>query len=425
MQARAVLLALVAGALALSAGSEPFVLALRGGLAPGDLANDFVAARELVAGRPLYTPAQGRMQAELVAAPESVTPYYAHPPLVPLLLSPLVGLGFTGAAALWWALSLWLLAMLGAIVVQELHGPQPASLALRLGALAGLLVWPPVLYNLDKGQWSILLAALTAFGWRALARGHAGRGGAWIGLACALKVTPGGFLPYLALRSRRGAAAAVGTLLACVGVSMVAVGPAGWAAFLRQGGRNVSAWEGWLSNTLSLNGFFARLLIGGRYETPLVHAPLAARAAFAGGGALLVAVALRATWRTAWRTAWRPAGRTASDTPREGALFGLWAILVVLLNPLAWGHGAVMLLLPAALVVRCLAEDAQRHAAERRRLLALMAAGILLVSIPIQTLHRAAGPVPVSPLGSLAVLSLPFYGVLLLFAAALAAIRRT
>jgi len=414
MQARAVLFALAAGALALSAGSEPFVLALRGGLAPGDLANDFVAARELVAGRPLYTPAQGRMQAELVAAPESVTPYYAHPPLVPLLLSPLVALGFTGAAAVWWALSLWLLAVLGAIVIQELRGAQrPASLALRLGALAGLLVWPPVLYNLDKGQWSILLAALTAFGWRALARGHAGRGGAWIGLACALKVTPGGLLPYLALRSRRGAVAAVGTLLAGVGVSMVAVGPAGWSAFLRQGSGNVSAWEGWLSNTLSLNGFFARLLVGGRYETPLVHAPLAARAAFAGGGTLLVALALRATWRT------------ASDAPREGAVFALWAILVVLLNPLAWGHGAVMLLLPTALVVRCLTEDAERHQAERRRLLAFLAAGILLVSIPIQTLHRAVGPVPVSPLSSLAVLSLPFYGVLLLFTAALAAIRRT
>ena len=412
MPARVVLLALALGALTLSAGHEPFVLALRGGFAPGDLANDFVAARELVEGRGLYSPAQGRMQAELLAAGESVTPYYAHPPLVPLLLSPLVALGFTGAAVAWWGLSLWLLALLGAIVVAELRGRErPASLGLRLGVLAALLAWPPVLYNLDKGQWSILLAAVTAFGWRALADGRTGQGGAWIGLACALKVTPGGLLPYLALRRRRGAATAVGTLLACAAASMAVVGLAGWATFLRQGSENVRVWEGWLSNTLSLNGFLARVLIGGRYETPLVHAPVAARAALAGGAVVLVGLALLAT------------RRTAADTPREGAVFALWAILVVLLNPLAWGHGAVMLLLPTALVVRCLVEDAERQSSARRRVLLLPVAGILLLSIPVQTLHRAAGAIPVTPLGSLAVLSLPFYGALALFAAALAATR--
>jgi hypothetical protein len=86
-------------------------------------------------------------------------------------------------------------------------------------------------------------------------------------------------------------------------------------------------------------------------------------------------------------------------------------VLVVVANPLAWSHYALLLLLPAGLAVRA---AVARHDTVAQ---ALAAIGLALISIPQATLDYAAGPLPAAPAAG-PWLSLPLAGALLIFAAA-------
>ena len=396
--------ALVIGA-AFSAGLEPARDALSGLTAPLDFASDFVAAEDLVSGRDVYGADRGRRHAAILgtSAVELVGPYYPKPPVMPVVVVPLVPLGFVGASRVWFVTTLvclWILGSSLCLVFGE------RRLAVRALVFLFLVLWPPSLHNLERGQWSVLLAAFMAAGWHALGRGHARMGGAFIGLAGSIKVTPLGLFPYLALRQRVAAVALGVTVLAVVALSLPAVGLGAWRAFLRQSGPNLAYWEIWPANTLSVDGFVARLFIGGTGEGPAIaDAPGLGRALIALGSLALVLLALALTVRMP-----RPA-----DPAREGALFAVWTVLVVLLNPLAWSHNAVLLLLPAALILRARA-DAGR--------LVGVAVAVALLSLPRAALFPIAA-LPGSPLRSAAVLSLHFWGALLLLGLAAATVRET
>ena len=106
------------------------------------------------------------------------------------------------------------------------------------------------------------------------------------------------------------------------------------------------SWETWLSNTLSLDALPARTLDGGPGMAPLGHWPWAARVVTGLAAAGLGWTALSLTRETG--------GRRAPSL--DGALFALWAVLVVVLNPLAWSHYAIMLVLPALLILAMAAD---------------------------------------------------------------------
>jgi uncharacterized membrane protein YhaH (DUF805 family) len=394
--------ALVMGAV-FSAGLEPARDALSGLTAPLDFASDFVAADDLVSGRDVYGADRGRRHAAILgtSSVELVGPYYPKPPVMPLVVVPLVRLGFVGASRVWFAVTLVLLWILGSLLCL-VFGER--RLAVQALAFLFLVLWPPSLHNLERGQWSVLLAAFMAAGWHVLSRGHPRMGGAFIGLAGSIKVTPLGLFPYLALRQRAAAVALGVTALAAVTLSLPAVGIGAWSAFLRQSGPNLAYWETWPANTLSVDGFVARLFIGGTGEGPAIaHAPWFGRVLIALGSLALVLFALALTVRTP-----RSAGRA-----REGTLFAVWTILVVLLNPLAWSHNAVLLLLPAALILRDGSGSGR---------MAGIAVAVALLSMPRASLFPIAA-LPGSPVRSAAVLSLHFGGALLLLGVAAATLR--
>ena len=159
--------------------------------------------------------------------------------------------------------------------------------------------------------------------------------------------------------------------------------------------------------TYSIHGAAARLLVGGPWARPIVHAPVLARVLVGIVGLALVATA-------AWA-----AGRDPVTDEREGARFAGFATLLVLLNPLAMGHNGVLLALPIALVGRALVGEVRFWPK------AAWAAGVVLVSIPKETVFRLA-PIPVSPARGLAIVALGCWGALLLFSAAVGvALRRT
>jgi hypothetical protein len=399
-------MALVSAAWA-SAGAAPFEEAVAGAVAPIDFVRDYVTAVARVRhGRgPAPEGDAGNEAAVALGAPRVTLlggPFHLHPPPALLPVLPLVPLGFRGAALAWLALSLLALgalARLGLELAADEGARTPARAALAFALLA---LWPPVLHDLAKGQWSILLAALLAAAWLSLERGRETAAGAWLGVAASLKLTPILLLGFLVLRHRRAAiamAVTVGTL-ALAATAVTGIEP--WRAFFADAPRDVAAWQTWIANTASLRGLLVRLVGGGAYATPVIPASSSVAAGIDAGAALaLVLVTAAVTWRT-------PRGLSAVN---ERPLVAAWMLLVVVLNPLAWTHTLVMAVVPLAALAPVLP--------------AVVSAGaIVVLTIPRQTLSEVAGATPTAP-GRGLLLSMHAAALLIVIGFALARSRRS
>jgi hypothetical protein len=387
-----------------SAGSFPARIALRELRTPNDFTHDYVRAavwvRQGKLGQlPAFDTGAGNDYAVTLGAPR-VAPlgsYYIHPPAALLLILPLTAFSYSVAALIWQALTVVLVAFLAWLLVPF---AAEAGVRLRAGWLFPLLLfWPPVLANLRVGQWSVILAVAIAAGHRAWERGAQSRGAVWMAVAAALKLSPLALLPAIALRNRRAALSFVAAMALLVAASLPLFGLEAWRAFAAVTGPNAMAYQTWRHNTLSVNGLATRLFWGGAFARPIVAAPLLGYAVVAAVLGVLVIVALRAA---------RHAPRARDP---EGCALALWYVLIVVANPLAWSHYAILLLLPMALAARSAAgrDDARARV--------LVAVGLVLLSIPQETLDFAAGPLPTGPLASLW-LSIPLGGALFVFAAA-------
>jgi glycosyl transferase family 87 len=406
--------AIVTMGAALSSGVSPYLNALGGAIRPSDFASNIAAARELAAGRDPYQADFASLHAAVLDIPATEgRPYFPHPPLAALLIRPMASLSFRAAAVAWFSVSVGLLFILAVCLAEIVSGANVnrASVAGPPGATVAmlflsLLAWPPVLYNLEKGQWSILLSLLVALVWRSDA-GHPREAGAWAAFATAVKVFPALLVVYLLLRGRRALVWFAITSSALFLLPSAWMGPRAFAGFVRHSAANLPYWETWPAVTYSLDGAAARLLIGGQWARPIMHAPLLAHFLVGIAGVLLVATA-------AWAT-----GRHRVFDEREGARFAAFVTLLVLLNPLAMGHNGVLLALPIALIGHALVDDPRIWPK------AAWAAGVVLASIPKETVFRLC-PIPVSPARGLAVVALACWGTLLLFTAAIGvALRRS
>jgi glycosyl transferase family 87 len=376
-----------------------------------DFRNDFVAVRWQTQGKPIAAldnltadRLMGR-RADSYTTDRSGSPY-PHPPPAALPVLPLLPLGMKAAIYAWFALSLAALAILARLLLgiwrcasrlPRWRETVPLGLALFL--------WPPTLFNFAYGQWSVFLATLVAAGWWDLACGRRRRA-FWFGAAIAFKTTPAVIGGYLALRSRR---TAVGVGLVFVAFAVLAWplgGLAAWRYFFSTSGATVREWEAFVDNTVSIDGVFARLLIGGQGVLAPFHNPPLAHALTAAVAVLLVAVAV-------WLTR-QPRGERRLGAPADGPAFALWAALIPLLNPLACTHNAVFLLLPAALVARD-GVPAARNA---------VGFGLVLLSIPRETFFLLARDQPF-PASRGWVLGLHALGALAIFAGAAVAARAT
>jgi hypothetical protein len=135
---------------------------------------------------------------------------------------------------------------------------------------------------------------------------------------------------------------------------------------------NVLAWQTWIANTASINGAVARLFTTSAFSRPLEDSPALTQALTLALVAGLLGAAAVATW-------------VAAPSPRgDRRLFAAWTALVVLLNPLGWTHTVTIALVSLALLV----EDAPPTA---------LAAVLVLLTVPRETLAALAGPLPASP----------------------------
>src|SRR5215510_2850774 len=275
----AVLMLLVAS----SAGIVPWRDAVGGAFRPPDFAQDIAAARILDGNGDPYAANFAATHAQVLGiAPTDGYPYLPHPPLVIVLSWPFAGLTFGVAALCWFAGSL-ACAFVLAIVLSGFARRQTSFSLPRLSdallCFGVLLVWPPVLYNLEKGQFSILIAMLIALGWVSLTRRGCRAGGICIGLGAALKLFPALLCLYLMIRHRR---AAIWFVITGVAATKLPLFWLGWRAvpeFIAQTAGNLSYWETWPAVTYSLRGLAARLLIGSKWSRAVIHAPTAASVA--------------------------------------------------------------------------------------------------------------------------------------------------
>lgn len=398
-------LGLVALVILLS-GRDPWRYTVEGLVAPPDLAQDVAAARVFASDRNPYEVGIARAHADLLNVSEDKGyTHFPHPPLLFLLMLPIADFTLRHSAVLWFSLSLSLLFLLAVILAEAqphlsrgTHHPKPATV---LAFYVALLAWPPVLYNLGKGQWSILVALLLALSWHFYARGQHRIAGAYVGLASAVKLFPALLALYLLLRAPRAAIWMTALVIAAVAVPLVWMGPNTVQAFMHQSQSNVAYWETFPAVTNSLHGAIARVMVGGQWARPLVHAPVMARVLGVLSALVLIMVVTKATRR-----------HSAADG-YEGARFAAWTALLVMLNPLAMAHTGVILALPIVLVARALCSD--------QRIWPKLAwtAGVVLVSISGHTLISLASD-PIEPWQGLAVIGLPLWGTLSLFSAAIA-----
>jgi hypothetical protein len=388
----------------LSAGAGPFLAAAVGALSPPDFARDYVVARARLAdgrGAPPLEGEEGNARAAEFGAPAQRlygAPYHAHPPTARLPVRPLGLVSWRVAALVWAAGSILALGWLAiSLLTLAVRGRAPSGPRVAL-AYAALALWPPVLYCLEKGQWSIWLAALLADGLVALESGRERRAGILFALGAAVKATPLALFGLLALRFRRAAVAMAATLGLAIVASLAIDGTGPWRAFLGGATRNVTTWAAWTANTASLAGVTARLFgAPGPFARPWLASPALAAALFDLAVLAFVLAALRAL-----------RGSTRVEPPVRAA----WLALPVLANPLGWSHVLVLMLAP--LVV------AFRDGAPATRRTAWVA--LALFSIPPATLARLAGPPPLAPARGL-VLGLPALAAVALFVALLADAR--
>lgn len=388
---------ILAACVALTAGWQPWLDAVSGAFVPADIAQDIAAAKLFVEGVNPYGTVIREAHAQLLNVPiEGTFPYFPHPPFSLIVSWPLAYLSYGTGAAVWFAFTLSLVFVLAALLVEiawiTWHRRLHRSTILLL-----LLSWPPILYNLEKGQWSVLLVVLVTLGWRSMAKGEQAGGAAWLGAAASVKVFPVLMGGYLLLRSRVAFGVFVATGLVLTALPLLHIGLGAFPAFIEQSQLNMPYWETYPSVTFSIHGALARLFIGGQWAVPAVHAPAFAWVIEAAIVLTLLAIAV-------WMTLLATRGKIDHSIPFAG-----WVAILPMLNPQSLGHNGALLALPLVLVWLHLVESGS--AAQR----VIWGAALALISLPKQTVWWLAPP-PVEPWEGLLINAAPTWGAMLLFA---------
>jgi alpha-1,2-mannosyltransferase len=282
------------------------------------------------------------------------TPYgFTYPPFAAIAMVPMAVLPFalviavasvatvvSTAVLLWW--------LIPAGLTARRHYTLAVALCLALG-------FEPVRETFAFGQVNMLLLLLVAADLlHAQARGSRWAG-VGIGLATAVKLTPGVFIVYLLVTGRwRAAATAIGTA-AAVTVAAAAIAPdvsrEFWTAALWNTDRVGDL--AYVSNQ-SLRGVLARIPLTGAFASVLW---------------LVLLVAVLGWW--VWRV------RAASTAGDHAAALALTGILGCLISPVTWIHHLVWVL-PALVLVLLRGWSAPPGSRDRRLLWVGVAAYLLM-----------------------------------------------
>jgi alpha-1,2-mannosyltransferase len=281
--------------------------------------------------------------------------FFTYPPFAALFFTPLSWIPLVPARLLWELASV---AVFGVSCREMLLLAGRPVNARTLGwTVAGGLMLEPVWHTLFLGQINLFLVALVLFDLRRAAGGA--KSGIGLGIAAAIKLTPGAFIVLLLLAGRtRAAVIAAATFAGCCLLGLLANPDASWLYWRKIFYDTTRVGVPYISNQ-SPYGALVRLL-GGREHVGSWYLVIPMALSVLG-----LAVATRYARRADW----------ASAT----AVGGITSLLV---SPISWSHHWVWAL--PALVV--LMNDGRRWAA--------FGAGAVLVLSPMWWLPRRSGSVP-------------------------------
>ena len=198
---------------------------------------------------------------------------YIYPPPFVLLVMPLAALPFEMATRVWFLANLALLFVTLAILVWAFDINRGVPLWLM-----GAFLFTPVMYNLHIGQANIVVLFLITVAYVQLKRGGEAGGGAAIGLATLIKVSPGALAAYLLWKGRYRAvlaALAVVISLSLAGTLVLeawGVGLSSYIRYLTQVLPELGAQPN--PHTHSFNGLFSLVLLANPYFAPLTDSPM-------------------------------------------------------------------------------------------------------------------------------------------------------
>ncbi len=198
---------------------------------------------------------------------------YIYPPPFVLLVMPLAALPFEMATRVWFLANLALLFVTLAILVWAFDINRGVPLWLM-----GAFLFTPVMYNLHIGQANIVVLFLITVAYVQLKRGCEAGGGAAIGLATLIKVSPGALATYLLWKGRYRAvlaALAVVISLSLAGTLVLEAWGVGLSSYIRYL-TQVLPELGPRPNphTHSFNGLFSLMLLANPYFAPLTDSPV-------------------------------------------------------------------------------------------------------------------------------------------------------
>ena len=258
---------------------------------------------------------------------------FTYPPFAALLAIPLAGLSFTAAGWVWSIGEVVTTVAITALAFRPLlkrFGPWwPLAAGILAGALQQML---PLRDEIKFGQVDELLVLMCAVDCLLLSRRRVGgvrAGGVLVGLATAIKLTPGVFIVYLLVTGRRRAAATATATFVAASLLAAGVLPGDSKTFWTDAlwhSERLRANDG--TSNQSLRGMWLRAVHDGHLSTVLWVT-----------SAVVVAV-------VGFRRA--AAAARAGDELTGVALTGL---LAVALSPVSWIHHLCWLLLVLAAIV--------------------------------------------------------------------------
>jgi hypothetical protein len=265
---------------------------------------------------------------------------FGHPPTTPLWYLPFTPYDIFDLTQLFGHFLIFMLLIHLVLVASELRVPMVLPTSLVAWALVMDTQW--WVYHVTMLQLSEPIAFLYVLAWICLRRDHEIGSGILLGLACSMKVYAGLLVLMLLVGRRwRGVAAAVVVYLAFVVAATWGFGRACWREYLPMMRESQEAWVG-RANNASLQGIMVRA-----WPTSWMTGHWVPKAMLAAMllSALIIAGLL---WLSRRDLTARVTGRgdEAIDLP-----FALFSVASVWLNPVAWEHYNVTLLLPMAVAL--------------------------------------------------------------------------
>ncbi len=375
---------------------------------PYDFPQDYIAGRQLLAGKTLYPPDFVTMYRNLLASSGgAVNPQInhlnAHPPFTALLLYPLWLFSFHNAAVIWGAITILCSFAISLLLMKA----EDASLMYVPLLSLFILAWPPFQANVAVGQVSVLVALFVSAGWYLYKKHKDLLAGIFITLATMLKFYPGLLLLYFLFEKKYKLFWSSIAGIVIIMVITLILTKYDVFHFLFTILPADSKYSGADIGNLSINGYFAKLFLS--VKAYYITGTFAASENYVLKNIFLaIAVALLLFYSALSIRKYRYDNDLG---------FSVFIVVSLLVSPLCWNHYLTLLLLPLIVFAKELLQ--KRTISE----VVLFLTGLFFISIDtssvyfLKVLSIVRGIIPGNPESffyRMTFYSLPFYGMVLL-----------